>query len=83
MIHNKKVSKIGIKDCFGILTIQDRKKIILTVMLQIALNFLDLIGVILIGLLATISIASIQNQPYSKSVNNILQLLFLFANLRW
>jgi ABC-type multidrug transport system fused ATPase/permease subunit len=61
----------------GILSISDKRKLILIAIVQILLGIMDLLGVLAIGLLGTLSITGIQsNQPGGK-VSSVLETLGL------
>jgi ABC-type multidrug transport system fused ATPase/permease subunit len=55
----------------------DRKKIFWVVLLNIALGFLDLLGVAAIGLLGALSVTGIQSQEPNERVSTILNFLHL------
>jgi len=61
----------------GVLSKLDKRKLIFITVIQILLGMMDLLGVLAIGLLGTLSITGIQsNQPGSK-VSTVLELLGL------
>lgn len=55
----------------------DRRKIFWVVLLNIALGFLDLLGVAAIGLLGALSVTGIQSQEPNERVSAILNFLYL------
>ena len=61
-----------LKACFGILRKQDRTKIVIISVIQVFLTLLDLVGVVLIGLIATISVNGYQTGKPLVSNNFIL-----------
>ncbi len=61
-----------LKACFGILRKQDRTKIVIVSVIQVFLTLLDLVGVVLIGLIATISVNGYQTGKPLVSNNFIL-----------
>ena len=61
----------------GVLSKSDKKKLLFIALIQILLGIMDLLGVLAIGLLGTLSITGIQaNQPGAK-VGSVLELLGL------
>jgi ABC-type multidrug transport system fused ATPase/permease subunit len=65
---------------FQILSIyskRDKKYLILIALVQVALALLDLIGVMLLGVIGSLSVYGIQSQSPGESINKILQLLNL------
>ena len=61
----------------GILSQSDQKKILLVAILQVLLGFLDLIGVLLIGLLGAISVASLDASQPTNRIFSILRFLHM------
>lgn len=66
-----------IENSFRVLEKKDRKKILIVILLQILLGFLDLIGVIVIGVVGALAVNGIQSQPAGDRVTKVLQLLSL------
>jgi ABC-type multidrug transport system fused ATPase/permease subunit len=60
-----------------ILSLADRRKIVMVAILQIFMGFLDLLGVLAIGLLGTLSITGLQSQNPSHRVDPVLRFLHL------
>ncbi len=60
---------------FKVLPPSDRRKVIAVVFLQISIGALDLLGVIAIGLLGSLSVAGIQSQNPGSRVNSFLRAL--------
>lgn len=59
-----KIRTSTVARCARVLSVKDRKKIVLVVLIQIALSILDIVGVIVIGLLGSLTISGIgSNQP--------------------
>lgn len=63
--------------CLSLLDRSDKIRLSWIVGLQFTLVFLDLIGVFLIGTVASIGVSSVQNEQYSNFVANFLELLNL------
>lgn len=60
-------SRFTISRAIGILPKSDRRKILLIAIVQISLSFLDLLGVLMIGLLGALAVAGIQaSSPESR-----------------
>lgn len=68
-----------IKNSFGVLEIRDRKKILIVMFLQVLLGFLDLLGVVVIGIVGALAVNGIQSQPAGNRVNSVLEFLSLDA----
>jgi ABC-type multidrug transport system fused ATPase/permease subunit len=56
---------------------KQKRKIFLVVVLQILLSILDLVGVALIGLVASLSVSSLQDTPPNSSVQKFLEFVGL------
>ena len=65
---------------FRILENKDRKKLVAVTILQVALGFLDLAGVLILGLIGALSVSGLQSQVPDTRVQNILN-MFSLANL--
>ena len=63
--------------CFTLISKQDRSKIVIATILQAALGFLDLLGVLLIGVLGALAVTGIQSKASGNRVNSILEILHL------
>lgn len=63
--------------CIQVLPRTDRKKIVLVVVLQITLTFLDLVGVGVIGVIGALSIRGVQSLPPGDRVSAFLKFLGL------
>jgi ABC-type multidrug transport system fused ATPase/permease subunit len=61
----------------SVLSVSDRRKIVLLIFLQIFFGLLDLAGVILIGVLGAISVQSVGNQNKQDNTDSILVWLHL------
>jgi ATP-binding cassette subfamily C protein len=73
-ILRSKVYRTTLSQCFALLTRSDRKKLGIMAALQLFLSLLDLIGVALIGLVATIAINGIGSKGPGDQIDRILQL---------
>jgi ABC-type multidrug transport system fused ATPase/permease subunit len=67
----------AIKASASVLPSGDKKKIVAVIIVQVALSFLDLLGVALIGVVGAISITGIQNQNPGNKTSQFLDLLNL------
>ena len=77
-VLKSKVYRTTLSKCFGLLSQQDRRKIWLMAGLQLFLSLLDLLGVALIGVVASLAINGIgSNATPSGNVERILQLIGL------
>ncbi len=63
--------------CVEILSISDKRKILLVVVLQILLGFLDLLGVAIIGLLGALSVSTITSSETDSRLMVLLKLVRL------
>jgi len=66
-----------IRACASVLPAGDKQKIFTVTMVQVALSFLDLVGVALIGIVGAISITGIQSQKPGVTTERILSALNL------
>lgn len=66
-----------IKACFKILSPEDKRKLGIVALLQVLMGFLDLIGVAVVGLVATLSINGVQSRPPGTRVSGLLEFLGL------
>jgi ABC-type multidrug transport system fused ATPase/permease subunit len=66
-----------IRKCFGLLSKNEKVKIFLVLVIQVLLSLLDLVGVIIIGILGSLTIAGVGNQQPGDRVFRILQFLHL------
>ena len=57
-----------------------RRKLILTVCLQMVLSIMDLIGVAIVGLLGALSLNGVQSRPPGDRVSAFLKLIHIFDN---
>ena len=60
-----------------VLPTSDRSKIVLVVILQIGLGFLDLVGVATIGVLGALAVTGVQSIQPGNRVSSVLQILGL------
>ena len=72
-----KESSVTFKRAIGILTRKDKQKLFAITVIQIFLGVMDLLGVLAIGLLGTLSITGIQSKVPGDRVNSVLSLLGL------
>lgn len=61
-----------IRDAFGVLANKDKKRLFFITILQTLLGILDLIGVLLIGLIAVISLNGIRSLPPESNTRSLL-----------
>jgi ABC-type multidrug transport system fused ATPase/permease subunit len=61
--------------CLRVLSRRDQRKVLAIAFLQICLGFLDLLGVIVIGILGALSVNGLQSNQPSERVNSALHLL--------
>jgi ABC-type multidrug transport system fused ATPase/permease subunit len=72
-----KSSNATFRQAIGILSKSDRHKLGSVTVIQVFLGILDLLGVLAIGLLGTLSITGIQSREPGNRVNNVLSFLGL------
>lgn len=72
--------KSSLRRCFRILTRIDQRKVVLVTLLQVLLGFLDLLGVLAIGLLGTLSVSGLQSSGPGDRVYKIMA-FFQMQNL--
>jgi ABC-type multidrug transport system fused ATPase/permease subunit len=70
-------AKSDLRRIFDILSIRDKYKVLAIALIQMLLSMLDLIGVLIIGLLGTISVSGIQSQKLSPNIVTVLSLIGL------
>lgn len=70
-------SDVKLRRAIGILSRNDKQKLILITIIQIFLGILDLLGVLAIGLLGTLSITGIQSKQPGNRANTVLSFLGL------
>lgn len=75
MVKSNNFGPNGLSRSFKILSGTDRKKLLLIVIAQICLGFLDLFGMALIGLLGALSMSGFTSQDPSAQILNTLRLL--------
>jgi len=63
------------KQAVGVLSSVDKRKLSFVVILQVFLGALDLLGVLAIGLLGTLSVTGIQSKVPGDRVNRVLSIL--------
>jgi ABC-type multidrug transport system fused ATPase/permease subunit len=62
---------------FQVLSPRDQRRVLVVVVLQICIGFLDLLGVIAIGLLGALSVAGLQSKPPDNGILSTLDFLQL------
>ena len=72
--------KSSLRRCFRILSRIDQRKVVLVTLLQVLLGFLDLLGVLAIGLLGTLSVSGLQSSGPGDRVYKIMA-FFQMQNL--
>jgi ABC-type multidrug transport system fused ATPase/permease subunit len=72
-----RVMKTPLGRSINVLTPTDRRKIGLVAILQILMGFLDLLGVLAVGLLGAISVTELQSTKPGNRVNEALRILHL------
>ncbi len=65
------------RDAIGVLSRSDKRKLLIITVVQVFLGILDLLGVLAIGLLGTLSITGIQSRAPGNRVNTMLSYLGL------
>ena len=70
-----RIRKSTIARSARILSMSDRRKIIIVAILQVSMGVLDLLGVLIIGLLSALSVTGIQSGKSDSRVNSVLQIL--------
>lgn len=68
---------VSFRRALGVLARSDRRKLIIITIIQVFLGMLDLLGVLAIGLLGTLSISGIQSREPGNRVYSVLSLLGL------
>ena len=66
-----------LRQCIRLFSKHDRNKIVLVIVIQIFLGFLDLFGVALVGVLGALAVTGIQSQQPGNRVSEVLNLLQL------
>jgi ABC-type multidrug transport system fused ATPase/permease subunit len=56
---------------------KDQKRVIATTLIQVFLNFLDLIGIAIIGLIGSLAVRGVQSEEPTERINSILRFLRL------
>jgi len=70
-------TSVNFRQALGVLSKSDKHKLSLVVIIQIFLGLLDLLGVLAIGLLGTLSISGIQSKQPGSRVNDVLSVIGL------
>jgi ABC-type multidrug transport system fused ATPase/permease subunit len=68
-------AKSELMQCVSIFSKSDRRKIIIVILLQISLGFLDLLGVILIGLIGALAVTGIQSSQPGNRLSHVLEIM--------
>ena len=76
-MKSKKVSGVSFRSAVGVLSKSDKNKISAIAIIQVLLAVMDLLGVLAIGLIGTLSITGIQSESPSARVVSILETLHL------
>lgn len=66
-----------VRNSFAVLSMEDKRKLSIVAILQILIGFLDLVGVIVIGLISIISVNGIRSIPTGTRVTEAINLLGL------
>jgi ABC-type multidrug transport system fused ATPase/permease subunit len=75
---------VVVRSCFALLRFRDQRKIKLVAAGQTLLNFLDLLGIALIGLIASLAVTGINSKTPEGLVSNLLELLGLSSiSFQW
>ncbi len=61
----------------SVLSSDDRRKMLAVTILQMSLGFLDLLGVLAIGLLGALSVTGLQSQKPIEQIDSVIQLLHI------
>lgn len=67
----------AIRRSFELLTRRDRRLLWVSIAIQVATSFLDLLAVLLIGLVAALSVTAVQSQPPPAIIERLVQTLGL------
>jgi ATP-binding cassette, subfamily B, bacterial PglK len=65
------------KFSFSFLSKSDQRKYLMAISLSILLNFMDIVGIFLLGLFGTLAIRGIQSRPQGDTVSTVLELIGL------
>jgi ABC-type multidrug transport system fused ATPase/permease subunit len=69
----------AIRRSFGLLSRRDRRLLWISILIQVATSFLDLLAVLLIGLVGALSVTAVQSQPPPSVVTDVVNALGLEA----
>jgi ABC-type multidrug transport system fused ATPase/permease subunit len=72
-----RMSRSAIRRSINVLSSADKKKMAVVVLLQICMGWLDLLGVLAIGLLGALSVTGLQSQKPGDRVSQALQFLHI------
>lgn len=67
----------AVRSALGLLTARDRRLLILSTAIQMATSFLDLLGVVLIGLTGALAVTTVQSDPAPATVTQVADRLGL------
>ena len=74
-ILKTRIYRSTLRKCFALLESKDQKKLGIMAGVQLLLSLLDLLGVALVGILATLAINGIDSKAPSGKVETVLRLL--------
>jgi ABC-type multidrug transport system fused ATPase/permease subunit len=72
-------SQSSIARSLGILSRNEKKKVTAITLVQVTMGFLDLLGVVAIGLLGALSITNLQSKAPGNRVNKVMEVIHLDA----
>jgi len=78
MTTTKLFATTTLRDSFGLLSKNDKFKVLIVCAAQVFLSFLDLLGVLILGLLGVLSLNGIQSVTPSPRVINLLESLGIY-----
>lgn len=62
----------AVRECVSLLSRSDRRKLLLATGAQVTTSFLDLLGVLLLGLVGTLAVTTVQAQPLPTSLQTLV-----------
>ena len=66
-----------VREALSLLSSRDRRRLVLITVAQLATGFLDLAGVLLIGIVSVVSAAAVSGAPLPEAVQSAMRLLGL------
>jgi ABC-type multidrug transport system fused ATPase/permease subunit len=66
---------VRLRQCLGLLSISDKKKVLAACVLQSTLSVFDLVGVALIGLIGSLAVSGVQSRSPSENVSDTLEFI--------